>query len=373
MVNASRARRMLVEGAILDIDGTRTGYVLFRRGRIVATGAVGTDGTRGRVRKVRGIVIPSPVNSHTHLGDAVSVREPPALPVSELVRPPHGYKFRLLSSSDRPTKVAAMRGALRRMVRDAVSAVVDFREEGIDGIALWKEAARGLPIRTTVLGRPVRRPVDPAELREILSVAEGVGLSSARDETRETRATVATACRRARKRYALHASEAVREDPDDFLTPRPDLVVHLAKARIGDLEAVRDARVSVVVCPRSNALFGRQPDLASMEKLGLSVLLGTDNAMFHAPSIWRELEFAYVASRLRRRPVSAAFLARAALVQPWRWLGMPGAARVAVGAPVRPLVLRLSPEDPAYQVVTRTTQHFMLRPRTQGEPSGPFP
>ena len=355
---------MLVEGAIFDMDGARPGYVRFRSGRIVETGAIGTDGTRGRVRKVRGIVIPSPVNSHSHLGDAVSVREPPVLPVSELVRPPHGFKFRLLTQSSRAAKLRAMHGALLRMVRDGVGAVVDFREEGVAGVALWEEATRGVPLRPIVLGRPVRRPVEPGELREVLAHADGIGLSSARDETRATRALVAAACRRAKKRYALHASEAVREDPAEYLDPRPDLLVHLARARAEDLVAVREARVSVAVCPRSNALFGRQPDLAAMERLGLSVLLGTDNAMFHAPSIWRELEFAYVATRLRRRPVSAAFLARAALVEPWRWIGVPEAARVAVGSPVRPLVLRLPPDDPAYQVVTRTTQLFMLRPRT---------
>lgn len=359
---------MLVEGAIFDIDGSRPAYVLFRRGRIVRTGPIGTDGMRGRIRKVRGIVIPSPVNSHTHLGDAVSTREPPALPVSKLVRPPRGFKFRVLADASREAKVRSMRAALGRMARDGVAAVVDFREEGVGGLELWKKAVRGLPIRSTVLGRPVARPIDPAELDEVLARADGIGLSSARDEPDETREIVAAACRRARKRYALHASEAVREDPATFLDPRPDLVVHLAKATPADLEEVREAGVSVAVCPRSNAIFGRQPDLAAMERLGLSVLLGTDNAMFHAPSIWRELEFAYVATRLRRRPVTAEFLARAALVEPWRWLGRPAAARVAVGTPVRPLVLRLPPDDPPYQIVTRTTQHLMVRP---GTPEGP--
>jgi len=352
---------MLVEGTVLDIDGARSAYVRFRGGRIVETGRPGTDGSRGRERKIRGIVIPSPVNSHTHLGDAVSVREPPAQPVSRLVQPPHGYKFRLLADSSESSKRRAIRAALRRMVREGVAATVDFREEGRDGVALLRSAARNVPIRVVILGRPVARPIDPEELRNVLSDSDGIGLSSARDETDEDRRAVAVACRRAGKRYALHASEAVREDPEHFLDPRPDLLIHLTKATRDDLVAVRDAQVPVAVCPRSNALFGRQPDLAEMERLGLSVLLGTDNAMFHAPSIWRELEFAYVATRLRQRPVSAAFLARAALVEPWRWLGEPESARIAPGTSVRPLVLRLPPGDAAYQVVTRVTEHLMVR------------
>jgi cytosine/adenosine deaminase-related metal-dependent hydrolase len=360
---------MLVEGAVLDIDGPRAAYVRFERGRIVEVGAPGTASTRGRVRKVRGIVVPSPVNSHTHLGDAVSAREPPASTVEDLVAPPHGYKFRLLASAPRADKVAAVRRALLRMVREGVAADLDFREEGIAGIELFREALRGVPIRPFVFARPVRRPIDHEELRGVLSRADGIGLSSARDESREARERVARACRLAGKRFALHASEATREPPESYLDPTPDLLVHLAKATADDLAMVRDEEVSVVVCPRSNALFGRQPDLRAMERLGIRILLGTDNAMFHPPSIWSELQFAYTSSRLIGRPASAAFLARAALVEPWAWLGEPEAARVAPGAPVRPLVLRLPPDDPAYQLVTRTTEQVILRVGTRARRS----
>ena len=357
---------MLVVGAILDIDGARPAYVRFRHGVVTEVGARGTEGRRRGERRIQGIVVPAPVNAHTHLGDAVSVREPPPGPVSRLIQPPHGYKFQLLASSSRTEKVRAIRRALHRMERERVAVAVDFREEGRPGVELLRDAARGSRVRMLALGRPVARPVDRPELARLLSISDGIGLSSARDETDETRRTIARACRSAGKRFALHASEAVREKPARFLDPRPDLLVHLTKATADDLVAVRDERVSVVVCPRSNALFGRAPDLLTMERLGLSVLVGTDNAMFHAPSLFRELEFAYVSSRLRRRPVSAMFLARAALVEPWKWLGEPEAALVVPEMPVPPLVLRLPPDDPAYQVVTRTTEHLMVPVRPPG-------
>ena len=306
--------------------------------------------------------MPSPVNGHTHLGDAVSVREPPPGPVARLVAAPGGYKFRLLASASPAAKRTAIRRALDRMRRSGVAATIDFREEGRAGVDLLRAAARGAGVRVVALGRPLARPVDRAELDDLLRVADGIGLSSARDEREIDRRAIAAACRSVGKPFALHASEAVREPPDRFLDPRPDLLVHLAKATHDDLRAVADARISVAVCPRSNALFGRQPDLAAMERIGIRLLLGTDNAMFQAPSIWRELEFAYVGTRLRRRPASAAFLARAALVEPWRWLGTPDAARIAPGTAATPLVLRLPPEDPAYQVVTRTTEHVIVRP-----------
>jgi len=353
---------MLVEGAVLDIDGPRAAYVRFRRGRIVEVGAPGTDSTRGREHRVKGIVIPAPVNGHTHLGDAVSVREPPRGPVEALVAPPRGYKFQLLAHAAPAEKIAAIRSALARMAREGVAGTLDFREEGTAGVELLRTALREVPLRGFIFGRPLRRPIDPRELEELLAVADGVGLSSARDEDEATRRIVARACRLAGKRFGLHASEAVRELPESYLYPTPDLLVHLAKASSDDLVAVRDEGVTVVVCPRSNALFGRQPDLRAMERLGVRVLLGTDNAMFHPPSVWAELQFAYTSSRLLERPASAAFLARAALVEPWVWLSDPEAARVAPGTPIRPLVLRLPPDDPAYQVVTRTTEQVILRP-----------
>ncbi len=355
---------MLVEGAVLDIDGPRAAYVRFDHGRIVEVGQPGTASTRGRLHKVHGIVVPAPVNGHTHLGDAVSVREPPAATVEELVAPPNGYKFRLLASTPRAAKVAAVRRALLRMVREGIGADLDFREEGVQGIDLFRAASRSVPIRAFVFARPVRRPIDREELAEVLARADGIGLSSARDESPETRRDVARACRLAGKRFGLHASEAVREPPETYLDPTPDLLVHLAKATADDLAMVRDEEVAVVVCPRSNAWFGRQPDLRAMERLGLRVLIGTDNAMLHPPSIWSELQFAYTSSRLIDRPASAAFLARAALVEPWTWLGEPEAARVAPGTPVRPLVLRLPPDDPAYQLVSRTTEQVIVRVAT---------
>ncbi len=362
---------MLVEGAVLDVDGPRPAYVRLRDGFVEEVGSPGSASSHGRERAVRGIVVPPPVNGHTHLGDAVSVREPPAGPVEELVAPPHGYKFRILATAPRARKTAAMRLALRRMAREGVAAVVDFREEGRAGVDLLRAALRDQPVQGVVFGRPLRRPIEAEELRELLATADGIGLSSARDEAPEDRRAVARAAHDAGKRFGLHASEAVREAPESYLDPAPDLLVHLAKATADDLAAVRDAGVTVAVCPRSNALFGRQPDLEAMERTGLRLLIGTDNAMFHAPSVWSELQFAYAASRLVGRPASAAFLARAALVEPWRWLGQPGAARIAPGNPVRPLVLRLPPDDPAYQVVTRTTEQVIVRPRPGR--SGPSP
>ena len=353
---------MIVEGALFDIDGARPGYARIEAGRVVETGQIGTDSSHGHERRVRGIVTPSPLNGHTHLGDAVSTREPPAVSFSDLVAPPDGYKFRLLAGVHRREKIRAMRAALGRMRREGIAGTIDFREEGLAGARSLRQAAARSGLEVVILGRPVAQERPRDEIDAILEVADGIGLSSAREEAAGVRRRVADACAAHGKRYALHASEEIREDPADYLEPKPDLVVHLTRAEPADIEQIAAAKVAIAACPRSNALFGRRPLLREMERAGAQMLLGTDNAMLLSPSVWSELEFAYVASRSAGAPVSATYLARAALVEPWRWLGREEAARIAPGTPARPLVHRLPPDDPAYQLVTRATEHLMVFP-----------
>jgi cytosine/adenosine deaminase-related metal-dependent hydrolase len=359
------SRVLLVKGAIIDSEGVRPGFVRIEDGRVTERGTGVPESNRGRERALKGIVVPQPVNGHTHLGDSGFAREPPVASLSELVRPPSGLKFRYLSETPDSVKRSAMRRALQRMVRERVGGVIDFREEGIPGVELLRRASAGLPLRVFALGRPLQRPIDPEELRRLLELADGVGMSSALEESREVRTTIATACRERRKIFALHASEETREDPADYLDPRPDLLVHLTCAEPGDFERVAAERVCVAVCPRSNALFGRRPDLAAMHRAGIRLLLGTDNGMFHSPSLFRELEFAYNLGRLFRQPVPPEYLVRAAFIEPWLLLGEPARARIEVGSPA-PLVLRLPPEDPAYQVVARSTAHLIVRTDSRG-------
>lgn len=350
---------MIVEGAVVDVDGARPAYVRFRKGKVVEVGTLGTDSRRGTERRIRGIVTPRPANSHTHLGDAAAAREPPLAPVSEIVGP-QGLKFRLLAMLSPEEKERAMRSALERMVQEGVGAVVDFREEGVPGAELLRRAASGLPIEVRILGRPIRRPVEIGELSRLLRVTDGVGISSAREEDADTRAVLAERAHRAGKWFALHASEEVREKPDTYLRPRPDLLVHLTKATQDDLETVAQARIPVAVCVRSNALFQRSPDLSLFAEAGVRLLIGSDNAMLNAPSVFRETEFAYLSGRLLGHPVDPEYLARAAYVEPWLWLDEPGRARVAPGMAGSPLVLRLPPDDPAYQLVTRATEQLIV-------------
>ncbi|EQD30057.1 chlorohydrolase, partial [mine drainage metagenome] len=153
--------------------------------------------------------------------DFLSVREPPPGTLADLVRPPDGFKFRLLQSASPAQKREAMRSALRWMERQGIGATLDFREEGIEGVRLLRSAARGISVRPVILGRMPPGEVDRRQLDSLLGAADGIGISSAREEGKARRRSLASACRRAGKLWALHASESVRESPDDYLRPDP--------------------------------------------------------------------------------------------------------------------------------------------------------
>ena len=74
---------------------------------------------------------------------------------------------------------------LRRMAREGVAAAIDFREEGRAGVELLRAASARTPERgLSCSAARLARPIDRQELANVLlAVADGIGLSSARDES----------------------------------------------------------------------------------------------------------------------------------------------------------------------------------------------
>jgi len=71
---------------------------------------------------------------------------------------------------------------------------------------------------------------------------------------------------------------------------RPNLLVHMIAATKADLERVRDASIPIVICPRSYLFFRLKHNLKLMKKTGVSLLLGTDNAMINSPDVIEEIK-----------------------------------------------------------------------------------
>jgi len=274
-----------VEGSVLTECGFIDGYVGFEAGVIKEVG-------RGRVDSplAKGIILPTLVNSHTHLADHI-VPIDLTLSLEETVAPPSGLKHRILRKTPSEVLVRSMRMLSRYMFRRGTSRFIDFREGGVEGARQLSSLGEDR-CRPVILGRPEDLDFDKEEMIQLLKAVDGVGLSSVSDWDFGTIAEVASLVRSKGKMFAIHASERVRENLDQILDLRPSFLVHMTMASHDDIATCAQEGVPIVVCPRSNLLFGKIPPLKEMIEAGVTLALGTDNAMFSVPDMFTEMEFA---------------------------------------------------------------------------------
>ena len=239
----------------------------------------------------RSIVLPAFVNAHTHLGDAFAYPAPKGS-VEEIVGP-GGYKHRALASATDEEKRSGMRASLDLMWRTGTTSFIDFREEGLQGISCLRDVTIDADIGGVVLGRPAGPSCTDDDLRALIEQCDGLAFSSISDWPLDLLEKASGMCKRSDKVFALHASESRREDIEAILRLEPDFLVHMTAASEDDIAACADKRVPIVVCPRSNKAFGLSPDIPLLLRLGISVALGTDNAMICEPDMMSEIRAAY--------------------------------------------------------------------------------
>jgi len=192
-----------------------------------------------------------------------------------------------------------MRRAMATMLRTGTTGFSDFREGGLRGLKLLYAASAILPLQGIALGRPSDLHYDAKEVSAILRASDGIALSAYVDWPEDELRKLAAHVRREKKVFAIHCSERIREDIDKVLSLSPAFLVHMIQATDADLARCSDARVPIVLCPRSNAFFGMTPDIPRLLRAGVELWLGTNNAMINVPSMLREIEFAYRVARLK--------------------------------------------------------------------------
>ncbi|MFP4632299.1 MAG: amidohydrolase family protein [Halobacteriales archaeon] len=269
------------------------------------------------------VVVPAFVNAHTHVGDSLAMEAGRGLSLDEVVAPPDGLKHRILRSASRQDKLRAMKRTVDWMRRSGVGGFLDFREGGVEGVRLLREAVAGSDVEAFAMGR------GPPE---VLDVADGYGASGSRDgEFADAREEA----RRREKPFGIHAGERDADDVDGALALEPDFVVHMTHARESDLEWLEETGTPVVVCPRCNVVtdVGLPPVDAIAERT--KVALGTDNVMLNSPSLWREMEWT---SKLY--DVGDAEVLRMATVHGAEVAGWNDVGYIDVGARARFVVLR---------------------------------
>ena len=286
-----------LEGMVLGRGGLRPGYMLVEDGTAVEVGG----GDCPVEPDVHGVILTGVVNGHTHCAD-YGLSIPPGMSLEGLVAPPDGLKHRYLREASDEELSASMARFSADSRASGASAFVDFREGGLHGCTLLRAAAPD----AVILGRPLSPEFDPEEVAGILEVADGIGISSVSDMDRGYIEDVADMAREERKAFAIHVSERVREDIDFVLSLDPAFVVHMCEATDDDLAKCAEAEVPIVVCPTSNAYFGKVPPIARAEAAGADLVLGTDNGMLRTPDILDEARvFAEAAARQGGDPETA--------------------------------------------------------------------
>ncbi len=277
-----RQGRYLLRGDILFPEGSVEGSITVIDGAIAHVALEELEGPVDGLTMVEGLIVPGLLDMHSHLADHDARGDLP-LSIKEAFFP-GGAKHRFLEGIDDVSLIGSIRSALEE-VSPGVDTVIDFREGGVRGMKALLEAARGSPTRVLGFGRP-----DPYEgIGPLLEMAQGLGmpsLESCGEGLRE-------AARGRGIPFALHASELFREDVSAILDLDPDMVVHMVSGTRNDWRALSDADIPVVVCPRASLAFGLHLDLKGMLDEGLSMGLGTDNAMTMRLDMFREMESAW--------------------------------------------------------------------------------
>lgn len=270
-------------------------------GYVVVESGVIQEVAETSARATETVVMPGLINCHTHIGDYAFKDQGMRLSLKDLVKSPTGLKHTLLSGATPKELVDGMAAAEREMVACGTTSFLDFREQGLPGVLLFRKAVK------RIQGLAYGRPQGPEgglfrETRGLLRAADGIGLDRVSAYTEEGLKTVRDAA--ASKRVAVHASEAHWRPGEIELAVESlgaDILVHLTHAKRSEIRMIAEKDRKAVICPRCNISLGLGvPPIDRLIGEGIEVGLGTDNCMINSPNMFREMETALAIMRDKR-------------------------------------------------------------------------
>jgi len=279
-----------VYGDILTNNGFKKGFIKYIGPEIIE---ISFSKPKNKP-KIKGIILPTLINSHTHIGDYFIKKSKINIPrnLDEMVKPPDGIKHLLLEKSSEIEIINGMKSGIKIMTKFGISKFYDFREGGLIGINQLKNALRDYKnISSMILSRPKNHVFNKDEINLILNNSDGIGLSGISDWDYSEIIKVAKLTKIKKKIFAIHASEKIRENIDKIIDLKPDFLIHMNQATESDLNIVKENEIPIVICPRSNKFFRLKTNYDLMEKLGINLMLGTDNSMINSPNILTELKY----------------------------------------------------------------------------------
>ncbi len=272
---------------------------------------IAKDAKEGKIIDVDGAVVcPSFINGHMHIGDSIIKDEGYGLSLSEMVKPPNGVKHKALANAEDDELIEAMKASMWDMVNSGTTHFIDYREGGIHGIELLKEASKDIPIKPIILGRDDSFYGDDPDLgkvkkaiKKILDIADGIAPSGFGEITEDVANLITEECAKQGKISSIHVAESESNQIESLekfgkteiekgIDSNFDQLVHATNPKNNDLELIGNSQSNVVVCPRANATLNvGVARLNEMMDMGIRPMLGTDNVMLNSPNMFRELEF----------------------------------------------------------------------------------
>ncbi len=280
------------------------------------------------------VVIPGLYNSHTHMGDSCLPDGATGMTLEEGFFRPDGYKYRELAKQSPEEHLSHMVAHLNYMSRTGTIGHVDFREQGVYGSQLLRQASIETGVRSLILGQFNQLPFTAeqlqhnqagltadalVELESVLAIADGFSESTMNDLTDAAWTQIRQVTNAQGKLRAVHCLEndgyrtvslAVtgRGDLERALDLYdPHLVIHATVANDAEIALLGQSRVNVALNPRANANLGLPlPPIAKLLDSGANLLLGTDNGLLNSPNLLAELDFTYKVAKSQfgdaRRP-----------------------------------------------------------------------
>ena len=263
------------------------------------------------------LLIPGLINSHTHIGDSIGKDVSLDSNVDSRIHPVSGIKQRILTETPKKELAKFIRKSAISMLRKGITTFVDFREGGIDGIQLLKDAIKGNPIRSIILGRidyyqtksDIQKNTSmpesyQLELKSLLRNCDGIGISGPNENSDSNLDTYS----KIKKLRAIHAAETLQSystsqkvfkssEPKRAQLAKPTFLVHMTFATKNALRKISKNVRGIVICPRANAALAEGiPDIVLMDKMNCNLAIGTDNVMINSADLFREMDYLWKVS-----------------------------------------------------------------------------
>ena len=281
------------------INGTVT--ITIRDGIIesIERGAHGNIDLRGYM------AMPPLSNMHTHVLDLSIAEEGWDLDIDSVVGEPYGLKYILLRKKSKTELLSAINNFIKYSHSIGVGFIAEFRELSIKGLLVDADSR---PNGHFVLGMPYRsegKRVTPDDIRELLKLSEGIGISSPLYFSDDELRTIFRITESLNKPVMSHVSETPETHEEGDLRKlisagRPKAIVHGVWLSHDEIMLLKDKGIGIVLCPRSNLWFlAGVPKLKEIYEAGIKVAIGSDNAGWVKPDIWRDAELLYFLMRQR--------------------------------------------------------------------------